>query len=551
MILPLLFSILQMIPAAPRPNQPANPAPSNFRISGRVLDALSGSPVAGVTVSILPAKPPATPQIVITESGGQFLFEHVLPGKYQLLARRKGSTQQLYQQHENFSTAIVAGEGLDSENIVFLLTPESSIEGQITDQMGEAVRHATVMLFRQDTAGGKLAIRLQTRRQTNDEGRYRFPHLAPGTYFVAVSAQVWFKQFVQRFDNTSRSGLVTLSAPSAASSSGETDASLDVLYPITYFPNVTDSLGAAPFILQFGDHSTADITLSAVPDIHVRIHTGSSDPSQLPQIQVTQGVFDGFQQNLSIQQRRMSPDTIEVSGLPPGHINMRVQFPGMKDAPAITQEMQAVDGAEIDLANSPRSATVVGQLQLEGSKGLPQPSQIQLRNLSTGEGISTDTTLDGKFDFRGFHFQPDKYDVLVFGEAGYSVRSLTASGARVNGRVLTISAGQEVRLEIRLSQGVSQVEGIALRDGKPLAGAMIVLVPRDPENLALYRRDQSDSDGTFTLPSVGLGSCTVIAIADGWNLEWSNPAVLAKYLPAGIRLKIESNQKYKIEVKVQ
>ena len=150
------------------------------------------------------------------------------------------------------------------------------------------------------------------------------------------------------------------------------------------------------------------------------------------------------------------------------------------------------------------------------------------------------------------HFQAGKYELSVFGEAGYSVRSLTATGAKVSGRTIIISSGQDVRLTIRLSQGVSQVEGIALRDGKPVAGAMIVLVPHDPENnLQLFRRDQSDSDGTFTLPSVGLGECTVIAIADGWNLEWSNPAVLAKYLPGGQKLQIESDHKYKIEVKVQ
>ena len=36
-------------------------------------------------------------------------------------------------------------------------------------------------------------------------------------------------------------------------------------------------------------------------------------------------------------------------------------------------------------------------------------------------------------------------------------------------------------------------------DGKPLAGAMILLVPEDAEmNLPKFRRDQSDSDGTFT-----------------------------------------------------
>jgi len=41
------------------------------------------------------------------------------------------------------------------------------------------------------------------------------------------------------------------------------------------------------------------------------------------------------------------------------------------------------------------------------------------------------------------------------------------------------------------------VEGTAKRAGTPFAGAMVVLVPEDPEdNADLFRRDQSDLDGT-------------------------------------------------------
>ena len=558
MIFTALCSIFLMIVAEPQKTNSAASAQSNFRISGTVVDALSGNPVNDVTVSIAPAKPPATPQTVTVESGGRFLFEHVLPGKYQLIARRKGAVQQLYQQHEGFSTAIVAGEGLDSENILFALTPEASISGQITDQMGEAVRHAQVILFRQDTAAGKLSIRMQRQHRTDDEGRYRFPHLAPGTYFVAVTAQVWFKQFIQRFGNSSFSsgGLVRLSRGNLTGSPQppQIDPALDVIYPLTFFPNTTDSLGAAPFILHAGDHSTADITLSPVPDVHVLIHTGpgNSDPSQFPQVQVMQPVFEGFEAHVPVEVTRVRPEIVEVSGLPSSRVTMRVQFPGAKESVAVSQDIQAADGAEFYLSGSPRAAAVGGLVQWEGSKDLPQPPQIQLRNLSTGERYGAAASVDGKFEFEGDHFQAGKYDLLVFGEAGYSVRSLTATGAKITGRTVIISSGQDVRLTIRLSQGVSQIEGIALRDGKPVAGAMIVLVPHDPENnLQLFRRDQSDSDGTFTLPSVGLGECTVIAIADGWNLEWSNPAVLAKYLPGGQKLQIESDHKYKIELQVQ
>jgi hypothetical protein len=82
--------------------------------------------------------------------------------------------------------------------------------------------------------------------------------------------------------------------------------------------------------------------------------------------------------------------------------------------------------------------------------------------------------------------------------------------------------------------GSVRVEGFAKRDGKGAPGAMIVLVPKNPEaNHDRFRRDQSDLDGSFVLPNVSPGSYTIIAIENGWDLDWAKPAVLARYLQRG------------------
>ena len=74
------------------------------------------------------------------------------------------------------------------------------------------------------------------------------------------------------------------------------------------------------------------------------------------------------------------------------------------------------------------------------------------------------------------------------------------------------------------------MDGFAKRGGKGIAGAMVVLIPKNPEeNLDRFRRDQTDLDGSFTLFNVSPGSYSVIAIEDGWDLDWAKPAVLAHY----------------------
>ncbi len=67
----------------------------------------------------------------------------------------------------------------------------------------------------------------------------------------------------------------------------------------------------------------------------------------------------------------------------------------------------------------------------------------------------------------------------------------------------------------------------------------------------LFRRDQSDSDGTFTLRAVLPGDYRVVAVAEGWDLEWTNAAVLKSYLARGIKIRVEGGGKYQVRVTEQ
>jgi hypothetical protein len=97
--------------------------------------------------------------------------------------------------------------------------------------------------------------------------------------------------------------------------------------------------------------------------------------------------------------------------------------------------------------------------------------------------------------------------------------------------VVQVSAGRTVR-----------IEGAAHKSDKGFAGAMVVLVPKDLSALAeLARRDQSDSDGSFTLLNVEPGEYKVVAIQDGWELDWGNPAVIARYLRGGVAVTVKEN----------
>ncbi len=103
-----------------------------------------------------------------------------------------------------------------------------------------------------------------------------------------------------------------------------------------------------------------------------------------------------------------------------------------------------------------------------------------------------------------------------------------------------------------LTRGVGRVDGTALLENKPVSGVMVVLAPEDPaHHTAFFRRDQSDSDGTFTLNSVLPGRYTVVAIQDGWKLDYHSPDVLKRFMAQGTPVQVAPHGKYDIKVKVQ
>jgi hypothetical protein len=85
-----------------------------------------------------------------------------------------------------------------------------------------------------------------------------------------------------------------------------------------------------------------------------------------------------------------------------------------------------------------------------------------------------------------------------------------------------------------LAGGVVTVEGLAKRGEKPMAGVMVILVPKDPEShQEMVRRDQSDLDGSFALLGVIPGTYTIVAVENAWNSEWLQPSVLSRYVQHG------------------
>ncbi len=509
----------------------SNSGSGSYSISGIVVNAITGSPLdrAEVTLST-PGENGADLAEALTNENGAFRFERLTTGKYTLQASRRGYLSADYQEHDGgYSTAIVTGSNLASQNLRFEITPYGAISGTITDDNGNPVAEAQVTLFRQDQVNGETKIQQTDHDTADDAGGYEFTRLKPGTYFVDVSATPWYAY-----------------RPGRTSDTGSTDqppSPLDVAYPLTFYPNASDSSGATPLTLNAGDRVQANFSLHAVAAIHLQVRVPTSDPRRGVQTpMLAQDVFGSPQflgNPITGFNHNQSTITFDYGSVAPGRYMLQQ---GAQDV--------AVDANVSRVLDAPTAATAAPGVTVSGkfamASGAPLPDVVEAwlhpTDGKSGRRLSARLNRDGTFIFE--NIVAGTYEVYLTGSSNtLVVVQMAASGAEVHGNHITVGS-DSVLLAATLASGSTNVNGFAMRGGKGLGGLLVLLVPNDPNaSQDLVRLDQSDSDGSFLLQQVVPGSYTVIAIENGWGLEWSRASVIARYRAHGLKVQVAENQR--------
>jgi len=495
-------------------------APAAYPVAGVVVDAVTGAPVPHAELWTFVKN---TEIKIIAGEDGRFRFEALEAGKYLLYGQAQGYVQEGYDQHGAFLTGIAVGVGLDSEHLVFRLHPQAVIHGRVTGDHGDAVRHASVRLFASSNGRGMRARGVQWQTQTDDLGEYRFAHLLAGKYYVVVQAQPWYAQAGLKWRNQS-----IQSGSFSRRLEVKLDPTLDVVYPVTFYPGVLNERSATELNVTAGSREEANIQLQAVPSVHVILTNLPVDEKDSNNFGVgaNQEIFGSFAAVLAPVLGQISPGEYEIAGLPPGEITFTInQGANPQENPRMFSANVSGDNTLDVAASTAASANVSGRVIQQSGNADMQEAELTI----TGEGnriASTKLRKDGTFSFAPVQAGTYKPYIAV-PQGGQYVQQVAASGAKVHGRQVTLDGIHEAQLTITLARGVGQLMGTAQLDGKPKVGAMVLLVPESGENMEDdFRMDQSDSDGTFALREILPGKYRLMAIDDGWDLEWANPAVL-------------------------
>ncbi len=471
----------------------------NYRIAGAIVNAADGSPVPHATVAVLSVAD--SHAVATAQSGpdGRFAFDHLPAAKYHLTASKRGFKLSFYDEHGDYSTSIVTGSrnpsNVDPADLVFRLAPGAVLRGVVTDDGGDPVERARVQLYRKPENGKAGAPEEAGVQFTDDAGGYEFSGLAAGTYFLAVTAEPWYA--VRPAAKDQQTG------PSA----------LDTAYPVTYYDSTTDEASAAPIVLATGDRMQADISLHAVPALRIQI-PANADGKPVPLHRLVFG---------------QAMDMEDQAGLAPGRYELT-----QGDPPRVA----VVDlplGGQIDSSAGTPAVPVAVTLQQVPGVTLPGNILLTLKPVDTDSGqIEQQAEINrGRFHFPAV--PPGAWELHAEGpDVPLPIVALAVNGKPQAANRITIE-DHPLSITVAIRPGSLRVEGFTRKDGKGFAGAMIVLAPRDPAQIGeLARRDQSDSDRSFSLFNVVPGSYTVVAIEDGWALDWSNPEVISRYLASGV-----------------
>ena len=260
-----IFCAASSLGAQGNPSGTKAAAAAGFKVAGVVVSSTTGTPLRDTRVTLVNTKNRREAVWIITRETGRFEFAGLGAGKYSLEGARRGYIPAGYEQHEQYSTAIVTGEEFDTQNLTLRLVPMAMLTGRLLDEYGEGVRDARVMLYVESHRGGATRVTGTNFVMTDDQGTFEFTPVGPGKYYLSVNAKPWYAVHSP-----------SLAAEGTANAAMAVDRSLDVAYPTTYSGGSTEAEAAEAIAIKGGDHAQIDIHLRPAQALHLIFHVADN-----------------------------------------------------------------------------------------------------------------------------------------------------------------------------------------------------------------------------------------------------------------------------------
>lgn len=531
---------------------------ADYHVSGVVVDSESQKALANVRVVLAPTTSRVSGIEFVTKQDGRFRFEVATAGKYTLQIGKAGYPVQFYRSpaFTGLSSAIAVRDDQDTTHIVFAATRGASISGEIQDDDSEPVGNALVTVFQSMIVDGERKTVMRGQTRANAAGRYRLANLSEGNYYVCAMGRPWFADSLLQLQQAQES---MRRAPKDFAAPGR-DLDLPpqpvpefspdpnfrgTALMTTFFPRATSIEEASPIHLNAGGEAQASITLPFAKAVSINGTVDLSGPVSAGRVNLLKKAYDQYM--LFLQATVSQEGKFEFKNVPAGSY----EIVAASDVGAGASSWQArqdveVGSSDADVDLKPFSmGALSGKVVFEGER--PPAGRSLLVMLRNDEGRAARVQVDPEGNFFFNRILPGRYELA--GLSGYVAAYLVGPDAQRLPLAVEITAGATIHRDLALTKAASEIEGTVEKDGAPEVGALVLLIPKDPAARWAYRRDQTDSDGSFRLAAIPSGDYFLIALTEGGQVAYRDPQVAAKLSGAAKPLHIDSGDR--LDLKLQ
>lgn len=473
------------------PRDPRETPTGTSVIRGRVVAVEGGAPIRRVQVRAMSAELRDS-RMASTDAQGRYELRDLPAGRWQLSASKAGFITLQYGQRRPFESGrpIEVGEGETMARADFSLPRGAAITGRVTDEFGDSVAGARVVVMRyQSFQGTRRLVPTGFGDETDDTGAYRLYGIAPGDYYVSA----------------------TLRAQGFMADSDDSTG-----YAPTYYPGTGNVAEAQRVAVGLGQEIT-NISFALLPTKTVRI-TGTVIDSRGERLStgfvMLQESMDAAVPGVMFMSRaggRIRPDgSFTLSNVSPGSYSLMVNAGGGPDSESAVTSitvgnedlsgLNLVTGKGASLSGRVVAAQgTTGELPLTGVQIFAQPARFEPMMGSAPGRVESDGTfrvtgLRGRRLFRVNGLPP----TWVLHSVRLNGQDVTDTGVEFKGE----ASGEG--LEILLTDRVSEINGkVTTERGEPTREYTVVVFPDDSTKWTFpsryVRAARADQEGLFKI----------------------------------------------------
>jgi len=498
-------------------SSPSYNGSETFTLNGTVVNSITGEPIARALVRISGF----VQRTAFTDTEGHFRIDGLPPGSVNIDLQKPG-----YSSPQNGRMKPVA-IGADNGPVVLKLSPLGAIYGRVLDAAGLPIENVSLRLIGRSVRDGRVRWNMIGSAESDEDGRFRFPSLTPGPYYLAAGPGVQREVRLLARDEKPKTG-----------------------YPSLYYPGAPDLGSATPIQLAAGQQAQADFSMPSVPVYKISGTVANSVPGPGVILQVLNQAGDP----ISIAIGMHMDGTFEIQAIPAGTYTLKA-FSHVE-----SQTLRAViplavatnlDNVSLVLMPAPFIQITVRMDSRDASNlnrpgWNPQRPPVSVRLIPAAlpgvEPSSNFVQQTPGVQVMGLQdVDPGKYTAEVMPWGPWYVQSAQYGPTNLLSEDLTVAPGQTYPVEIVLRDDGATLSGNLQFYPNNETSITVIAVPQ-PASRRGAKVSQFGSQSGFTMNGLAPGDYLVFAFDRIDDLEYANPEVLQPYTSQATHVTLSPGQ---------